>query len=280
MGEKQEYYPKIWGAILLIFIFDIITVFIDLIFLSESMLSAVDLLIGSLAQLMCLCIIVLGLKFIRKLSIEELFTFKGIPIKVIVPIVLVILGSNIVLSEIDNFWRMFVPITGTWLEIFQIGYGPGKVLWSSIISAVIIAPIVEEILFRGIILRGFLKHYSPLKAIIASALIFGATHMNLWQLLGAFLVGIFIGYVFYKTKSILLCILIHAVDNSLGFIAKDLLRLNIPGYTTDISLVSYQPIWFNLMGVVFLIIGGFLVIRVFDNLKIVDNYNDKSNLRM
>lgn len=280
MGGKQEYYPRIMGAILLLFIFDTVTFLIDLFFLSGSMISGVDLLIGALAQLMSLCIIALCLKFVRKLSIEELFTFEGIPMKSILPIILVIFGSSIVFSEIDNLFRIFIPVTGTWLQIFQIAYGSSEVLWTSIISAVIVAPIVEEILFRGIILRGFLKHYSPKKAIIASALIFGVMHMNPWQFLGAFLAGILIGYVFYKTHSILLCILIHAFDNSLGFIAKDLLKLDIQGYTTDISLVSHQPIWFDMIGVVLLITGVFLLIRVFNNLKVDEDYNDESNLSM
>ena len=52
------------------------------------------------------------------------------------------------------------------------------------------APILEEMLFRGIILKYLLKKYRPLTAIIISSLVFGLFHMNIWQFVGAGLLGL------------------------------------------------------------------------------------------
>lgn len=84
----------------------------------------------------------------------------------------------------------------------------------SIITVVVAAPILEEILCRGIILRGLLERYSSFKAILISAIFFAVIHMNPWQALPAFASGLFIGWVYYKTKSIIPGIIIHATINA------------------------------------------------------------------
>lgn len=83
-----------------------------------------------------------------------------------------------------------------------------------VIMAVIMAPIFEEIVFRGIIMKGLLnKGTDPKYAIWISALIFGLIHGNPWQFVGATLLGFVLGLVYYKTKSLLLPILLHAFNN-------------------------------------------------------------------
>ena len=83
------------------------------------------------------------------------------------------------------------------------------------ISTCIIAPIFEEILYRGVLLNGLLKKYNYKKAIIYSALIFGIAHMNLPQGVNAFFLGVIIGLAYYYTRSIYLCMAMHFVNNFL-----------------------------------------------------------------
>jgi membrane protease YdiL (CAAX protease family) len=88
----------------------------------------------------------------------------------------------------------------------------------SFITIVIAAPILEELIFRGIILNGLLKSYSPLKSIIISSLLFGLVHLNPWQFIGASIGGILSGWVYFKTKKITLPIIIHMTNNLLAFL--------------------------------------------------------------
>jgi membrane protease YdiL (CAAX protease family) len=88
----------------------------------------------------------------------------------------------------------------------------------SIVSVVIAAPIMEEILCRGIVLGGLLKNYTPYKAILISALFFALMHLNPWQALPAFFGGLFLGWVFYKTKSVIPGMIIHATNNGLAML--------------------------------------------------------------
>jgi len=70
---------------------------------------------------------------------------------------------------------------------------------------------------RGIVLDGLLRNYSPWKAIVWSAVLFGVLHLNPWQFVVGVVVGAAIGYLYWKTKSLYLCIFIHFVNNSIGF---------------------------------------------------------------
>ncbi|MBW7674981.1 CPBP family intramembrane glutamic endopeptidase [Chryseobacterium chendengshani] len=83
-----------------------------------------------------------------------------------------------------------------------------------ILTAVIMAPIFEEIIFRGIIQKGMInKGVKPWKAIVIASIIFGLVHGNPWQFVGAILLGCVLGLVYYKTKSLLLPMLLHGFNN-------------------------------------------------------------------
>ena len=102
------------------------------------------------------------------------------------------------------FYDAFVEIMKTIVE------GP---FWSSFLVTAIFAPIFEEWLCRGMVLRGLLTKMKPFWAIVISALFVALIHMNPWQALNAFILGVVMGYVYYKTGSLLLTILIHFVNN-------------------------------------------------------------------
>ena len=87
-----------------------------------------------------------------------------------------------------------------------------NILWTSL-SVAVAAPLLEEFLLRGVILRGMLYHSTPLKAILWSAFYFAFIHLNLYQAIGAFLMGLFMGWIYYRTGSLWLTILIHFVNN-------------------------------------------------------------------
>ena len=86
--------------------------------------------------------------------------------------------------------------------------------FSSIVATCILAPVLEEMLFRGIILRSFLRQYSRWAAIVGSAALFGFAHMNLYQYVTAVIVGVFLGWLYERSRSLLPCIALHAAYNT------------------------------------------------------------------
>lgn len=109
--------------------------------------------------------------------------------------------SGLLLPEMPDFLkRMMESLTD----------GP---LWVSILCTSIFAPFFEEWLCRGMILRGMLRKVHPAWAIIISAIFFAIIHFNPWQGIPAFALGCLFGLVYWKTGSLKLTILMHAVNN-------------------------------------------------------------------
>jgi membrane protease YdiL (CAAX protease family) len=105
-----------------------------------------------------------------------------------------------------------------------------------IIGFVILAPVYEEIIFRNIVLRGLLTRYSGHKSIAISAVLFALFHIDVvniyWgKIITALLLGLFLGWLFYKTGRIGLCILLHSFSNLIviaSFSLKNYLQTNFP----------------------------------------------------
>ena len=87
-----------------------------------------------------------------------------------------------------------------------------------IVYSLIAIPLFEEMIFRGIILNGFLKRYTPSKAIIYGSIIFTVIHINPAQMISAFIFGLLFGWLYYKTKNLLPCIITHSAINGLGWV--------------------------------------------------------------
>ena len=84
----------------------------------------------------------------------------------------------------------------------------------------ILAPLAEEMVFRGAILRTLLNYFNGRMywvPIIVSALLFGLVHGNMAQLLNAFLIGILLGWMYYRTGSIVPGIVLHWVNNTVAY---------------------------------------------------------------
>ena len=107
-------------------------------------------------------------------------------------------------------------------------------LWVTLLSVSVFAPFFEEWLCRGILLRGLLKKVSPAWAIVISSLVFGLIHMNLWQAIPAFLIGCLFGYVYYKTGSLKLTMLMHCVNNTLSVVISRIPGLEDAEFFADI----------------------------------------------
>ena len=116
----------------------------------------------------------------------------------------------------------------------MLGQMTGGPFWSSFLLAAIFAPIFEEWLCRGMILRGLLTKMKPVWAIVISALFFAIIHMNPWQALNAFIIGVIMGYVYYKTGSLILTMIIHFVNNGTAVILSQFSSLEEVDFWIDI----------------------------------------------
>lgn len=113
---------------------------------------------------------------------------------------------------------IFMPPMPQWMEDTLKVVMSDMPVWAGFISVAIFAPIFEEWLCRGIILRGLLTKMKPCWAILISALFFAVIHMNPWQGIPAMIFGLVSGYIYFKTGSLKLTMLMHFTNNATAFI--------------------------------------------------------------
>lgn len=129
-------------------------------------------------------------------AVAELFMFLG----------------NLVGTFLNNFFGKFigdVPDNGIETIIEETP------MWLIFIMMVIVAPIVEEVIFRKILIDR-LSIYGDHIAIIFSASAFGLMHGNLYQLFYATLLGLLLGYVYTVTRDVKYTVILHSVINFFG----------------------------------------------------------------
>lgn len=114
------------------------------------------------------------------------------------------------------------------------------------ITVSIFAPVCEEWLCRGMVLRGLLckSRIKPFWAIIISALFFALIHFNPWQAVPAFLLGCLFGYVYYKTGSLKLTMLMHFTNNTFALVCGHIDALKDMNSWAD---VIEQPLYGTLL---------------------------------
>lgn len=139
---------------------------------------------------------------------------------------------------------------------------------------VVIAPILEELWFRGIVMES-LRPYGNGFAIFVSAFLFGLTHANFQQFFYAFVIGICLGYIAVSTKSIVTTMVMHALFNSIsGFM---LFFMSVPSVADYLiaaekgevaAVTGAVVVWLVFMALVVLLMIVGLIMAVFKLAKI------------
>ena len=127
----------------------------------------------------------------------------------------------------------------------------------------IIAPVVEEVIYRGLVYRRLRHSFGNISAIIASSILFGVLHGNLVQGIYASISGIVLAYIYYKKENIFLCIAYHmAANTSVVLLPQLVLMSGQELQTEDIGAASIGFVIYVLISVVMSIAGLVYLIRI------------------
>ena len=137
----------------------------------------------------------------------------------------------------------------------QIGTGG----WA-IITTVAMAPILEEILFRGVIQGSAMSRYGAMRAIIISSAAFALIHIMPQQVIYAFVAGLILGYIYWKTQSILSVIIIHAFNNGTAFIQKSIFGDEISNQTIRELIKNDTLYWISYSIITILFITALIML--------------------
>ena len=113
--------------------------------------------------------------------------------------------------------------------LLALGGGPGLIAKDKITTEFVLytftivfcVPVVEEIVFRGLLQKHLSTKLPPWLAIVITSILFALAHYEIIsRILPAFLIGIFCGFIYYRTDKLILCILYHALFNLLGAVLQ------------------------------------------------------------
>ena len=141
----------------------------------------------------------------------NLKSFSEVPSKTIWLSIPLIVAGMLFINLCSEFLGLPDLMQDTFLGMSRNVFG--------IISITIMAPLVEELLFRGAI-QGYMlrKGMKPLHAILIASAIFGIVHMNPIQIPFAFAIGMIFGWLYYRTGSLVPGIVGHFINNSIACI--------------------------------------------------------------
>ncbi len=169
------------------------------------------------------------------------------------PVFLLAAAGVVIVSEVNNVMLLVLPkplegLLGhlTDLETFPV---------LSPLLIVVLAPITEEVLFRGLMLRGLLAVMAPVRAIALSTMLFMILHLNPWQFPVACVLGVLTGWVYLRSRSLLLCVGLHAVQNATALFANSLSG-TLPAFNQlSGDAGRFHPWWLDLFALAMLVAG-------------------------
>lgn len=132
----------------------------------------------------------------------------------------------------------------------------------------ILAPIAEEMCFRGAILRKLLTMFPKLQhwiAIAVSAVLFALAHFNVVQSLHAFLIGLLLGWLYYRTDSILPGIVFHWINNTVAYVMFNIMPQMDDGKLIDIFHGNHTEMLLALVFSLFIMIPA--IVQLNQNMK-------------
>lgn len=149
---------------------------------------------------------------IRKKKFFKEVCIRPIPVKGILPVALLAACFNLITSVVISY----IPWPESWMESYMAN---SSVIDNSImawITAVIMAPILEEIVFRGLMYTRLKKGLPVIAAAIITSLTFGVVHGTIIWAIYTFIFSLVLIWVFERFQSLAACILLHMAYNLSG----------------------------------------------------------------
>ncbi len=239
--ETVRPYPGIGGAVVLMLV-GWATMFLVGGATSTYFDLQVTTAVGNIAALSL--VVVLGVKRAGG-PVKDTLALRAFPIGLLGPMTVLALTGSILVAEVSNLMQEVMPVPKSLQDLFYRilrADNPFEFLKRAAIL-LLMAPVTEELAFRGVFQQGLTANYGTRKGIAITALCFGVFHLIPWQAVGATLIGLLLGVVVFRTGSILAGMALHAIWNLLPLLAISLLRnVSLPGYEFHGEEIRHVPI--------------------------------------
>ncbi|NQU85035.1 MAG: CPBP family intramembrane metalloprotease [Mariniphaga sp.] len=214
---KTKYYPTFLQAVHLVVLYIFIQTVVDFPLAVIDYYYGTDYLYFPVKKVILgvgsiLFILYYGFRRSKK-KILEVFPIKFFNPLIIIFVTTFIIAAHVLISEVNLYVEKYIPPPSWFMQLFNNIFESDYGWFGAFMKVVIIAPIVEELIFRGLIMNGFMRNYPKFIAIFLSALLFALFHLNPWQFPATFFLGLLLGWLMVRTHNIFICIIAHAINN-------------------------------------------------------------------
>jgi membrane protease YdiL (CAAX protease family) len=169
--------------------------------------------------------IVPALFFVYKKNFSpiKVFRLRAVNKKIIFSAILIGLSLSVLADEADRLLNMIFPMPEPILDALEEALKINT-MWDFLIivfSAVFLAAVCEEMLFRGFLQTSFEQSFDVTKAVMLTALLFGVVHFNPWWTIQLIIFGVFLGVLSWKSKSIIPSMIVHGLNNGLALLFQN-----------------------------------------------------------
>ena len=184
--------------------------------IGEGSLGKVQILLGELF------VVVPAYLFVRwrKYEVTAVFRIRPVGWRLVIVSFMIGLSMTVVADELDRLMGMLLPFPEELAAVLkQLLIASSFFDWLIILlGAVLLAGLFEEMLFRGFVQTSLEQYGDVTRAILWTALLFAAFHVNPWWLAQIVLLGVILGVMAWKSDSIIPGAIVHAINNAISVV--------------------------------------------------------------
>ncbi len=215
---RQRYYPTLLQGIHLVILYIFIQTVIDFPLAVIDYYKGTEYLYHPVKKIALgvgsvVFILIYGVRK-SKIPVLQIFPVKRFNPLIILPVFTFIWGAHNFLEVVNIWLGNKLPAPPWFFELFNRVFESDYGWVGAFLKVAIIAPIVEELIFRGMILNGFRRNYNGFVAVFMSALLFSLFHLNPWQMPSTFVLGLLVGWLILRTNNIFVAIIGHSINNA------------------------------------------------------------------
>ena len=169
-------------------------------------------------------------------------------------------GVLIIIDTLDRIIHQIIPTPDYIIDLSKI-MQPDSMLGYVFLflAVVIVAPISEEVVFRGFLQKFLEDHWKDItRAVLVTSLFFAMIHFNPFWTIQIYILGVVLGFLAWKTKSVIPSIMLHSLNNGAAYILSifDNIDLNI-------------YLWNNQVSPIFIVIAVYFIYKGFMGINII-----------
>ena len=198
---------------------------------------------------------------IKQRPILESLRIKMVPLGTIQYSFIFSTGVLIIIDTIDRIIHQIIPTPDYIIDLSGI-MQPDSLLGYVFLflAVVIVAPIGEEVVFRGFLQKFLEEHWKDItRAVLVTSLFFAMIHFNPFWTIQIYILGVLLGFLSWKTKSVIPSIMLHSINNGLAYILS---------IYDDINLNFY--LWNDHVSPIFIFIAVCLIYKGLEGLNITE----------